>query len=272
MNGEHLCSEHEAAALAGVSLRTLMRFSEAGYLKLHTADDGSLSFERSQVQDIFGISGQGGEVADINAKEQACSGETADEQSTCASGAAPKDDDYCQHSSARDSQTTKAQFDTHEPIQGVESGLKSNAQKTPVSDEQNKSEGSYAEAALEEVARLRNLLTMQERILDSKDDEIADLRSQRAWLRERIEKLEEKSDRDQILLLSETQMIRSLIAYQETRKSTFRQFLEWTGIVRGQQQQASLPQSQQGDYHSSSSSQSGSSRTIDVSIASNRIP
>ena len=82
----------------------------------------------------------------------------------------------------------------------------------------------------EEVQRLRNLVTLQERILDMKESEIQDLRSQRDWLRTRVEKLEEKGDRDQVLLLSETQAIRQLIGLQQKRPSTIRSLLEWLGL------------------------------------------
>jgi hypothetical protein len=114
-----------------------------------------------------------------------------------------------------------------------------------------------------EIERLRNLLAIQERMLDAKDDEIADLKNQRAWLRQRIEKQEEKSDRDQILLLSETQTIRTILAYKESRKSPFRQVLEWIGITQPTSLTA-LPQSS-----SQAMPNSSTGRTIEVRQASN---
>src|SRR5262249_35141276 len=45
-------------------------------------------------------------------------------------------------------------------------------------------------------------------------------------------KFEEKSERDQILLLSETQTIRKLMLIQEGRKSPLQMALEWLGIVK----------------------------------------
>ena len=82
----------------------------------------------------------------------------------------------------------------------------------------------------EEIQRLKNLVSLQERILDMKDSEIQDLRSQRDWLKTRVEKLEEKGDRDQVLLLSETQAIRQLIGLQQKRPSAIRSLLEWLGL------------------------------------------
>ena len=82
----------------------------------------------------------------------------------------------------------------------------------------------------EELQRLGNLVNLQERILDMKDSELQDLRSQRDWLRTRVEKLEEKGDRDQVLLLSETQAIRQLIGLQNRPRSTMRSVLDWFGL------------------------------------------
>jgi hypothetical protein len=248
MNNEQLCPEHEAARIAGVSLRTLLRFSEAGYLTLHNVSDGSYMYERAQVEEIFGASAT------------ACN-QISTVQSTTLSGNTPD-----APSSVEDIipvceavATQVSEQDTDNRYNELNEDRSASVASTP---------DAQTDLLSHEVSRLRNLLAMQERILDSKDDEIADLRSQRAWLRERIEKLEEKSDRDQILLLSETQTIRSLIAYQESRKSTFRQLLEWTGLVRDSNT-AALPQPQSNDHTSKHPVTPSSSRTIEVSKAAN---
>lgn len=243
MNGSQFCSEQEAVALAGVSTRTLLRFSEAGYLSVKSTNDGSKLFERAQIEQIFGVAAG---TATIHA--------SAEEVSAQESADVATESDYADH--LEEEQQAKFESapasEAWRPAAEPEVTRISSAEKIGVSDD----------AA--EVSRLKNLLSLQERILDAKDDEIADLRNQRAWLRERIEKLEEKSDRDQILLLSETQTIRSLIAYQEARKSPIRQFLEWTGLATPQQVNT-LPQSS--EYKQSSGS--ASSRTIEVPRAAN---
>ncbi len=98
--------------------------------------------------------------------------------------------------------------------------------------EQTASAEPPPQSAGPELDRLRNLVNLQERILDLKDAEITDLRSQRDWLRSRVERLEEKSERDQILLLSETQTIRKLVSMHEGRKSALQNVLEWLGIAK----------------------------------------
>ena len=80
-----------------------------------------------------------------------------------------------------------------------------------------------------EIVKLKNIIRLQEQILDLKDNEIADLQGQRKWLQARIEKLEEKYDRSQILLLSETQTMNKLISLHYEKKGPFRAAIEWVG-------------------------------------------
>jgi hypothetical protein len=68
-------------------------------------------------------------------------------------------------------------------------------------------------------------------LIETKDAEIADLKNQRAWLQQRIEKLEQQSDRDRLLLLSESHTIKQLVAIEANRKSKLRATLEFFGIV-----------------------------------------
>ena len=114
----------------------------------------------------------------------------------------------------------------------------------------------------EEIQRLKNLVSLQERILDMKESEIQDLRSQRDWLKTRVEKLEEKGDRDQVLLLSETQALRQLIGLQQKRPSAIRSLLEWLGLGNSETMPV-LPSNQ--DIATTGSSQS----TIVVNKAAN---
>lgn len=240
MNTHDQCTEEQAIALAGVSARTLQRFCEAGYLISMKSQDGTVLYQRSQLKEIFGASNNESETENENESGSTYYAEATPSFYSTVSTAAPIAETPPPDAAANSS----------------ESVYQSSNSQTPNRDRQN---------AEVEIERLKNLLAIQERMLDSKDDEIADLKNQRAWLRERIEKLEEKSDRDQILLLSETQTIRSLLAYQESRKSTFRQFLEWIGVAPGNELRVlgqPQPQSSQGVGTTSG-------RTIEVRQAAN---
>lgn len=81
-----------------------------------------------------------------------------------------------------------------------------------------------------ELHRLTVLNEMYEKLLDRREQEIKDLYDQRAWLRERIEKLEEKAERDQLLLISETQLITKLVK-QRQNESPVRKALTWLGVI-----------------------------------------
>lgn len=237
-----LVSENEASQLAGVSARTLLRFSESGYLTAELTLDGSRSYSRAQILEIFGAP-----TAVTRSVSETRATEDAPQSASCSPSA--------------DHNTTK--------IVASEE-LSRNDQVTTEPTTQSPHAPSQASTSSfqhsDEISRLRNLIDMQERMLDSKDDEIADLRNQRAWLRERVEKLEEKSDRDQILLLQETQTIRQLIAVREARKSVVQQVLEWIGVSKSTDV-ATLPSNN--DY-SQKKSTSGGSRTIEVEKAANQ--
>lgn len=56
-------------------------------------------------------------------------------------------------------------------------------------------------------------------------DQIQLLREERDWLRERIEKLEARSEREQMLLLSESENLRNMIGYN--KKSFWQKALPW---------------------------------------------
>ena len=74
-----------------------------------------------------------------------------------------------------------------------------------------------------------------ERLLDLREQELADLRRERDWLRNRVEKLEEKGDRDQLLLLSETQALHRLITQYDQKRSPVRAALTWLGFSEDKQ-------------------------------------
>ena len=59
MSGEGMISEVAAVKEAGVSARTLQRFSEAGYLTVQVKGDGDRLYSRSQLLEIFGYFQEG---------------------------------------------------------------------------------------------------------------------------------------------------------------------------------------------------------------------
>lgn len=203
MSVEGMISEATAVKEAGVSARTLQRFSEAGYLTVEVKGDGERLYARTQLAEIFGSFQEiphSREPSDEGcAVPSPCAASTGESETTT----------YC--SSAEETPMVE-RFASATP-DALE--IASSADLSPLN---------------EEIQRLKSLVSLQERILDMKESEIQDLRSQRDWLKTRVEKLEEKGDRDQVLLLSETQAIRQLIGLQQKRPSAIRSLLEWLGL------------------------------------------
>ena len=199
-------TEAEAVIQAGVSARTLRRFHESGYLAVETSDDGTKIYILSQLVEIFGAA----QAAPVT----------------------PLEMDTAQIETDLQQLEPQSYYSASNPVPPITTTVAAN------SPEEHSSSATSSELA--EMQRLKNMVALQERILDMKEGEINDLRSQRDWLRTRIERLEEKGDRDQLLLLSETQTIRKLVASQEPRRSTIQHLMEWLGIAP-QQEIKALP-------------------------------
>lgn len=215
MAAHDLITEAEAAQQAGVSAKTLHRFSEAGYLTVRIEDDGSRLYAQSQIVEIFGAF-QGAAVPLDPDETGLTSNPIAPVGAVCPSAKTTFRPDHDEQPAPTTHSEPAATVTTKDSIQEPA------APPTPAAIDT-----SHLEA---EIQRLKNLTALQERILDMKDAELQDLRSQRDWLRTRVEKLEEKGDRDQVLLLSETQAIRQLISIQQRPRSTVRTLLDWFGL------------------------------------------
>ena len=221
MGVQNYITETEAAELAGVTVNTLNRFAEAGYLEIEVdVDDGLRMYSRSQLESLFGI------TQPLSRRGTAQTEQAAEAQAVNASTTvAPNDATPASEAPGPPEQPTNVvqMPRQHEP------------------DEPSRPAGQFARdtesmalRALElELSKLKNIIDLQEKLLDMRDQELHDLRRQRTWLESRVERLEEKSEREQLLLLSEAQMVRQLISMQE-RRSPIRGLLEWFGVSRPQ--------------------------------------
>lgn len=203
---EGTISEVQAVKQAGVSARTLQRFSEAGYLAVQVKNDGTRLYLVAQLNEIFG-------------SFQESFSSTTTETESSSEEPATEVNESVGPSCSNDAATY---YTPVEPTPLVE--------RVPLESPGVPTSSAPTSNFAEDYTRLKNLVALQERILDMKDGEIKDLRSQRDWLKTRVEKLEEKGDRDQVLLLSETQALRQMIGLQQRRTSTFRNLLDWLGL------------------------------------------
>lgn len=297
MGFENYISETEAAALAGVSVKTLNRFAEAGYLHIESDSDGLHLFSKRELGEVFGIteslvsftsdvdpsestredrppspgltdfsrslsidssdpltelapaSCEAGEEVLRDEEIKACAGEVdeletrnfeepvkAEPREFAADGVDQEVVDVRDGSDVepdiRSDKKTENVIDTDQ-VEPLALDSKDLDFFKPVARRLEKiGVGSLNNHDAErEVVRLKSIVDLQEKLLDARDAEIADLHKQRDWLQARVERQEEKSDRDQLLLLSETQLLRQTLLHQQKRSSVFKGALEWLGLL-----------------------------------------
>jgi len=80
-------------------------------------------------------------------------------------------------------------------------------------------------------AVLERINEVNEKIIELREERIQEVSKERDWLRERVEKLEQKAERDQILLMSETQLLRQVMEQNALQRSPVRKALEWIGLI-----------------------------------------
>ena len=269
MGFQDFVSEVEASTLVGVSGATLSRFAEAGYLHMEVDSDGLKMFSKAELASVFSVDIPGEELSSSSRSSHRSSqgsmtsssptrGDTEMVAPSSPEAYAPPAPTSPLPSSPASSSPASASpassvaiapassnnlLSAHSaPIQQHSSpaeqwstagGIRAEAQATPAPQSQTVATTEQGDAARyeRELTRFRHLVDMQERLLDVYEQQIKDMRRERDWLRQRVERHEEKHDRDQLLLLSETQTIRKLVAHNEQRKSSLQYALEWFGFT-----------------------------------------
>lgn len=208
MGYRDLVSETEAAAMAGISARTLRRFINSGYLHVEHDADGLPLLEKEEVARLFGVRVE---------KMAANAGNVSFAHTQSTAGEKIID---LKLASALGLKTRSALRKEEEPSMTV-------PEATPF----ELAENNAVDLLQSELDKLKHVLDVQEKLLEEREREVHQLMGERDWLRKRIERLEEKGERDQILLLSETQALRKLVNAQVDRRSPVRAMLEWFGIT-----------------------------------------
>jgi hypothetical protein len=326
-----LIPEDDVGTLTGVSVTTIKRFAEAGYLKVEKDREGRRLFSKKQLSELFGVKPQGAASAaprdtartqpapsPLRAQLQVSSGKTHEAENPIRNlqkGPAFDDADEVEVASPvcfGKFDSDKPVFDSAKPVEAVpvnrqsalpgepdvdsfsdcpdeivvakpkapsgpqlqtaptmvvpsyepppvqpmqpqpaapkkqnlEADLTAALREPPKHTEpalkpqaaaaapQTDQPGSVLTKLQKELERLRSLLDLQDRLLDDREKEVLDLRTQREWLKDRVEKLEQQADRDQLLLLSETHMMRQLISGQTKKRTPVRAALEWFGLAK----------------------------------------
>ncbi len=219
---ESFLPEHEATRLYGVGSATLNRFAEAGYLQIETDPDGLKLYSHAQLVKLFGQP-----IEHPASPEAAPTKSRPAEEPVFATGEVVDPAPEIVDLSLKEEAAPAPQVEeiSVEPPAPASPAVTVTSDPTPPSPAVASTSDTLAKQQLEwEVNKLRNIVHLQEKILEMKDREILDLQEQRKWLRDRVTRLEEKGERDQILMLAELKTVRELVSQ---RKGLLQTISEW---------------------------------------------
>jgi hypothetical protein len=237
MGFQDYIGEAEACSFAGVSAATLRRFAEAGYFQIETDSDGLRLFSKSEIESLFGLK-------PITAHRPKSSPPPNPSAATTPVTPTPSAALSSRIEIAVETTATPFELEPKFAATVVRAPVETMAPHTappvaiadtgkvdiaPVTEEPS-NRSAALEAVEREVTKLQNIVALQEKLLELREEELRSIKGERDWLRSRIEKLEEKNERDQLLLLAETQTVRQLINLQNRKRSTVQLALEWLGL------------------------------------------
>jgi ubiquinone biosynthesis protein UbiJ len=231
-------SETEAIQVCGVSASTLSRFAETGYLSVEREADGLALYNAEELSTVFGKEIPSATEKKASLPKQEESTQSGEESQTArvetpspSESRKPellRDQPKSAEKSAPDNNPKEQEKVIALPIEREK--VSQATDKDPRDDLSDVYETKISNLE-EELLRAKKVHEVNERIIEIREQEISQLRDERNWLRTRIERLEEKGERDQILLLSETQIVRQMIEQQESKKrSPIRAALNWLGM------------------------------------------
>lgn len=251
-------SDSESARICGVSINTLNRFISTGYLKVEHDHDGLRLFSKNQLKRVFGVNEAAfNKVQPLRTVSQSNAAlKVEPDTETTPLESSPKEEPKTPHLkivSPIESPTAPitivaAKDDSIEPTVTKQSEEKVAASILPttksISDQgvvaelnrqidtlSLKINDLESELALKnaEKSKFENVINLLEKMLDIRESEIDSLKRQQKWLEERVEKMEERSQREQLLLLAESETVRKLVIFQ--KRSPVRAALEWLGLA-----------------------------------------
>jgi hypothetical protein len=185
----------EAIKVTGVSESTLRRFAEAGYFRSEQTDSG-LTFEKNELFSLFKISNKPIAERIVTAK-------------------------------------MAEQPEVSSPLLQTKLEVEDEATWEAASNEDTSLHIQSASVASlhQEIEKLKALSELHEKYISYKESEIKSLTEERDWLRTRIEKLEDKAERDQMIMASMSETQRGLLTQLDKKRSTLQLALEWVGIL-----------------------------------------
>ena len=246
---EKLLSAEESAERAGVSVETIRMFERCGLLEPVTAD-GKTLYQEIDIRTVF--------YSRLKQQEQPTSASepappkvplepTTNQERFASAGAtyfdalsSPMPDSLVTISGISVSDLVMTESEPKAalsaeiadsfgpaPAAGVQSSVAMSARGkvSEVSD-------SFGPPAAPEAAQPDPMLPTSGQLIEVNvglREQIQVLREERDWLRSRVENLENRSEREQMLLLSESETIRRLVTAQDPKRSFWQRALPWFG-------------------------------------------
>lgn len=189
----------DAAALYGVSTSTINCFIETGYLRVKAEKPDAKFISRRDLAAVFGAP-----LQDAVSVEQM-----------------PEDavvEKFEPEVSEESYDADLNESDVEPPQVTAQSNL-----SAPAADLQSQHANEI------ELLKLRNIIAVQEQLLKTRTEQLTDIRSERDWLKSRVERMEQASQREQLLLLAESETVRKLVSSHS--RSPVRAALEWLGFT-----------------------------------------
>lgn len=272
MDNNEFLTEAQTLYLTGVDKDILDRFCETGYIKTKVLSNGETLYSKQEIERVFGKkldsffeNVSNSDVAYHNEKndyyqnrEQKASRLIKFPESAKASISSIMQDipDFSSMENVQEKAQDVSNNDLQDDFEKMQDNLKrmqDNLEKMKTEmqeakekerlqkeNENNQNQNVNAnnlrqenETLRQEIVKLQSYARLQKKLLEVKEKEIGELKQEKDWLKERIEAQEEKNNRDQLLILSETKVIHNLIESNH-KQSTLRTALEWFGFSKKQ--------------------------------------
>lgn len=225
-----LISEHEAASLAGVSVETIRQFTKFGLLR---PEEGQ--YREVELRTVFRISGSAHTTPQNNSTETNAA-KPLSQQIQVEGGSTPQQRITPEQTDTKSGDkaplNTTSNTNEQQPEQTAQTTATQTATNSTTSTV-NKSapvqEGPHQSSAGLTTGLTPELTASYEflELTRSLREQVEMLRVERDWLKTRLEKFEERAERDQMLLLSQGDSVSKLIQDRPQERSFLARMLPW---------------------------------------------
>ena len=218
-----LLSEPEAVRAFGLKSSTLKRFSETGYLGCTITPSGVSLFAFDELSRLFGQPVPGFRLDYSAAPLRAAQPQVAEPETPFS----PEYTDNDVKEQVGPISSIAAVSIAGDLFEADPDTLYKSARWSTAPAGINSLAGSSQQTLAEKIKALESTITSRQELIEAKTQELTDLKAHREWLRSLVLKLEERAEREQLLLLSETQVVARLLQGPTASGATEGFLLEW---------------------------------------------